>query len=200
VRLSEFWMLIEQARADASGDGGTWPSGAAIGAALVDRLVLLPSEQIVDFQQSYLQTESRAHQWRVCAAAFLIWNYISDDAFSDFKAGLVGLGQDAFEQVVADPDALADHPMVRAIAAGQVDRFALVGEAIHFAASRAYERYTDDADDFWEALDSQSAEAAAGEDKSAEPWSGRFGSPEDAAHIPLRLPRLHALFASSESR
>jgi hypothetical protein len=200
VLLSEFWTLIEQARADASGDSGTWPSGAAIGAALAGTLERLPPEQIIEFHQSYLGTASRAHQWRACASAFLIWNYISDDGFSDFKAGLVGLGQDAFEQVVADPDALADHPMVRAIAAGRVDRFALAGEAIQFAACQAYERRTDDADAFWEALDSQPAEAADGEDKPAVPWSGRFGSPEDAAQIPLRLPRLHALFASSDSR
>jgi hypothetical protein len=138
--------------------------------------------------RGYLRTASRAHQWRVCASAFLIWNYISDDGFSDFKAGLVGLGQDAFERAVADPDVLADHPMVRAIAAGQVDRFALAGEAIQFAASRAYERCTDDADAFWEALDSQPAEAAGCEDRPAEPWSGRFGGPEDAARISLRLP------------
>src|ERR1700722_15111491 len=148
-------MLIEQARADAAADNGTWQSGAAIGAALAHRLERLPPEQIVEFHQSYIRTASRAHQWRVCASAFLIWNYISDDGFSDFKAGLVGQGQDAFEQVVADPDVLADHPMVQAIAAGQVDRFALAGEAIQFAASHAYERCTDDADAFWEALNSQ---------------------------------------------
>jgi hypothetical protein len=200
VQLSEFWMLIEQARADASDDHGTWPSSGAIGAALTGRLVLLPPERIVEFHQSYLRTASRAHQWRVCASAFLIWNYISDDGFSDFKAGLVGLGHDAFEQVVADPDVLAGHPMVRAIAAGRVDRFALAGEAIQFAGPQAYERCTDDADAFWEALDSQPAEAADGKNRPAEPWSGRFGSPEDAAHIPPRLPRLHAFFASSESR
>lgn len=200
MQPSEFWVLIEQARADVSADSGTWPPAAAIGTALADRLARLPLEQIVEFDWCYRQTESRAHQWRVCASAFLIWNYISDDGFSDFKAGLVGLGQAAFEQVVADPDALADHPMVRAIAAGQTDRFALVGEAIQFAASKAYERGTDDADAFWEALDDQPAQAAGGEDEPGEPWDGRFGSPEDAARIPLELPRLHALFASPEGR
>jgi hypothetical protein len=200
VEQSEFWMLIEQARADASGDNGTWPSAAAIGAALAGRLEQLPPERIVRFHHSYLRTASRAHQWAVCASAFVIWNYISDDSFSDFKAGLVGLGQETFEQVVADPDVLASHPMVQGIAAGHVDRFALAGEAIQFAAAGAYERGTDDADAFWEALDSQPAEAADGEDRPAEPWSGRFSSPEDAARIQLRLPRLHALFAPPESR
>lgn len=49
---------------------------------------------------------------------------------------------------MADPDALADHPLVRAIAAGQVDRFTLHGEGVQFAVSQAYERITDDADAF----------------------------------------------------
>jgi hypothetical protein len=199
VQMSEFWTLIEQARADASEDNDAWPSSSAIGAALVDRLVQLPPERIVEFDHCYSQAASRAHQWRVCASAFLIWNYVSDDSFSDFKAGLVGLGQDAFEHAVADPDVLADHPMVRAIAAGHIDRFALVGEAIQFAASQAYERCTDDADGFWEALEGQPAEATGRQDTSGEPWSGRFGGPDDATQIPLRLPRLHALFASSEA-
>jgi hypothetical protein len=200
VEQSEFWMLIEQARADASDSNGTWPPAAAIGAVLADRLERLPPERIVEFHQRYLRTASRAHQWAVCASAFVIWNYISDDSFSDFKAGLVGLGQETFEQVVADPDLLAGHPMVQAIAAWHVDRFALAGEAIQFAAAGAYERGTDDADAFWEALARQPAEAAGAEDRPGEPWSGRFGSPEDAARIPLRLPRLHALFAPPESR
>lgn len=98
---------------------------------------------------------------------------------------------------MADPDALADHPIVRLIAAGRIDRFTLAGEAIQFAASQAYERHTDDADEFWEALDDQPA--TSGEDTPGEPWSGRFGGPEDTAQIPLRLPRLHALFARAET-
>jgi hypothetical protein len=43
---------------------------------------------------------------------------------------------------------LADHPLVRAIAAGQVDRFTLHGEGVQFAVSQAYERITDGADAF----------------------------------------------------
>jgi hypothetical protein len=139
----------------------------------------------------------RAHQWELCAAAFVIWKGISDDGFSDFKSGLVGLGADGFEQVVAHPDALADLPLVRAIAAGDVDRFALMGEQIAFAASVAYERVSDDADAFWDALDGLPDET---DDEPALPgpaWSGRFGGAEDVARIPERLPGLHRLFTSA---
>lgn len=195
--MNEFWTLIEKARAEAS--DGAWPSGSAIGAALVDGLVRLPPGRIVEFHHRYLRTASRAHQWRMRAAAHLIWDRSSDEAFGDFKAGLIGLGEDAFEDAVADPDALAHHPMVRAIADGRVDRFALAGEAIDLAASRAYERRTDDADGFWKALEEQPADADGDRPESGESWSGRFGGPDDVTRIPLRLPRLHALFASPEA-
>ena len=85
--------------------------------------------------------------------------------------------------------------MVQAIVAGRVDRFALAAEEVQFAASYAYERQSDDVDAFWEALETQPDEADGEEEPAAgEQWSGEFGSADDAAQIPLRLPRLLALF------
>ncbi|MEN3614677.1 DUF4240 domain-containing protein [Plantactinospora sp. ZYX-F-223] len=195
MQVNEFWSLVERAREDVLGDGGDWPSGSVIGRALAARLAQLPAERIVEFYHCYERVAARAHQWGLCAAAFVIWGYISDDTFSDFKAGLVGLGRKAFEQAVADADALAEHPMVQAIAAGHADRFALAAGEIQFAASSAFEQHSDDADGFWEALEAQPDEPGDGEEPSAEDqWSGWFGSADDAAQIPLRLPRLLALF------
>ncbi|MFF4653678.1 DUF4240 domain-containing protein [Streptomyces sp. NPDC001380] len=51
------------------------------------------------------------------AAASLIGGGCSDDRFSDFTAGLVALGQGWYERTAGCPDALADHPAVRAAAA-----------------------------------------------------------------------------------
>lgn len=136
----------------------------------------------------------RADQWGVCAATFVVWKYVSDDTFSDFKAGLLGFGQDAFERVVDSPDALADLPAIQAIAAGQLDPFAINGEAIDAAAAVAYERRTADADAFWDALHAVPAEAWNEESPPAVRWSGRFGSPGDVERIPGELSRLHALF------
>jgi hypothetical protein len=197
--MNEFWDLMEQARADAVEGAVVWPSGSAIGAALVERLIPLPLEQIVESHLCFGRAVGRAHQWRMCAAAFVIWGYISDDGFSDFKAGLVGLGRDTFERVVVDADALADLPLVQAAAAGQTERFVLAAEAIHSAAAQAYERRTGDAEAFWDALDSLPAQDEKGEPPGGEPWSGRFGSPEDAAQILVQLPRLHELFAAKPS-
>ena len=75
--------------------------GSAIGAALVERLASLTPERIVEFHRCFTHVARRAHRWDQCAAAFVIWGYHSDDGFSDFKAGLVGLGRDTFERVVA---------------------------------------------------------------------------------------------------
>lgn len=195
VQVNEFWALVERAREDVLREGGDWPSGSVIGSAVAVRLAQLPVERIVAFYRCYERVAARAHQWGLCAAAYVIWGYISDDSFSDFKAGLIGLGREVFERAVADADALADHPMVQAIAAGQIDRFALAAEAIELAASRAFEEHTDDADAFWAALETQPEEPGDKEEQPAgEQWSGGFGSADDADQIPLRLPRMLALF------
>jgi Protein of unknown function (DUF4240) len=194
--MNEFWDVVERARADAVEGGVVWPSGSAIGAAVVERLTPLPLEQIVEFHLCFTRVVRRAHQWKVCAAAFVIWGHISDDGFSDFKAGLVTLGRDTFERVVLDADTLADIPLIQAAAAGQADRFVLAAETIYYAASRAYERRSGDAEAFWDALDSLPMQDEEDQARAIEPWSGRFGSPEDAAQIPAGLPRLHELFAA----
>jgi hypothetical protein len=198
VQMNEFWDLLEQARGNAVDGGVAGPSGSAVGAALVERLMPLPPEWIVEAHRCFTRAAHRAHRWELCAAAFVIWDHISDDGFSDFKAGLVGLGRDTFERVVVDADALADLPLVQAAAAGQTERFVLAAEAIHYAAAQAYERRTGDVEAFWDALDSLPADND-DERRSGERWSGRFGSPEDAAQIAVRLPRLHELFAARAS-
>jgi Protein of unknown function (DUF4240) len=197
--MGAYWALIEQARADATADSTVWPAGQAIGAALTDRLSQVPPEQILEFESCHRRTARRAQQWTVCAAAYVIWNYVSDDAFSDFTFGLVGLGQVWFEQAVHDPDTLADHPLVQSIAQDRANRFMLSGEQIQFAPAHAYGRSTGDEDAFWEDSVNLPAED---DDLQVEPgqqqqWSGRFGSPDDAARIPVRLPHLHRLFAST---
>ncbi|MBM0276239.1 DUF4240 domain-containing protein [Micromonospora tarensis] len=198
MRVKEFWSLVERAREDVLDDGAAWPSGSMIGEALAARLAQLPAERIVEFQRCYERLAARGHRWGLCAAAYVIRGYVSDDSFSDFKAGLIGLGREAFERAVADADALADQPVVRAIADGHVDRFSLAAEAVQVAASNTFRQHSDDADGFWEALEAQHDEPGGeGEPSAAEHWSGRFGSADDAAQIPLRLPRLLALFPSA---
>jgi hypothetical protein len=90
-------------------------------------------------------------------------------------------------------------PVVRAIAAGRIDPFALAADAIQFAASRAFEQGSNDADAFWDALEARPAAPDEEEQPAGMRWSGRFGGADDRAQIPQRLPRLHALFAERAS-
>ncbi|KUL30724.1 DUF4240 domain-containing protein [Actinoplanes awajinensis] len=197
MQTDEFWPLVEQARADAAGP--EWPLPSAIAEALVERLIALPLDRILEFHLCFERVESRADRWELCAAAYVIQDYLSDDSFSYFKAGLIGLGQTSFEKVVADGDALADIPLVQAIAAGRADKYLLSAESIDNAASTAYGRQAGDDDDFWDDLDTLPEDDEEHSSGTDEPWSGRFGSQEDAALIPVRLPRLTALFSAAKN-
>ncbi|OSP39974.1 hypothetical protein B7767_28795 [Streptomyces sp. 13-12-16] len=55
------------------------------------------------------------------AAAYVINGGCSDDGFDYFRGWLIAQGRETFERVVADPDALAELPVVRAAAAGGFD-------------------------------------------------------------------------------
>ncbi len=57
-----------------------------------------------------------AYAWPVWGAAYLVEGGCSDDAFMDFRDGLVLAGRATFERTLADPDTLADHPVVAAMA------------------------------------------------------------------------------------
>ena len=51
--------------------------------------------------------------WLMWAAAAQIRNGCSDDGFEDFRRWLIGLGREAFERVVQEPDRLAELPEVQ---------------------------------------------------------------------------------------
>jgi hypothetical protein len=55
------------------------------------------------------------------AAAYLINGGCSDDGFDYFRGWLIVQGREVFERIVADPDALADLPAIRAQAPGMAN-------------------------------------------------------------------------------
>ncbi len=141
---------------------------------------------MLEFDAIFRKVASEADQWELCAACFLISGYLSDDGFTDFKAGLVALGRDVFTTIVRNPDGLADLPVVEAIGEGGASPLTLHGELMMYAAANAYAAKTGDDEGFWE----NRADAAR---RPAGNWSGVFG-PADAPAIPTRLPRLYARF------
>src|ERR1044072_6987654 len=76
--------------------------------AVVEHLSVLPSDEILAFEQSFSLPRDALRGWAAGAAAYLRGGGWSDDRFSDFTAGLVALGREWYERAAACPDALAE--------------------------------------------------------------------------------------------
>ena len=95
-------------------------------------------------------------------AAFLIHNGCGDDSFTDFCAGVVGLGRDWYDRALADPDNLAGHPAVQGVAAGTVNTSVLLTTGFQFAPLHAYEQLSEGDDGaYYQALDAAQREVGA---------------------------------------
>ncbi|MET0414425.1 MAG: DUF4240 domain-containing protein, partial [Actinoplanes sp.] len=156
--MDEFWSVVERARA-AAGAAADQPQRdgqpSAVADALVAELTRLPLSDIVAFDQMLNDVVDQVDTWDVCAACWIIeYGFLSDDGFSDFQAGLVGLGRRAFESAARDPDSLADHPAVRQISASEGRDLWIGDEAVQYAAQTAYEQRTGDDEAFWDAVES----------------------------------------------
>ncbi|WP_460806492.1 DUF4240 domain-containing protein [Micromonospora zhanjiangensis] len=101
MNSEEFWALVESARAgidDRPDDGGE-----AIAEALTERLVATSPTDILDFEERFDRLQDALYRWDVWAAAYLISGGCSDDSFMDFRAGVIALGRDWYERVLASP-------------------------------------------------------------------------------------------------
>jgi hypothetical protein len=178
----EFWELIDEARANIA-HRAEWPSGMQVGGEIRRHLPVLKPVQILEFDLWIRGQAAMADRWEFGAACYLCCGYVSEDGFSEFRYGLVGLGRADFHTVLSDPDGgLAGLAVVQAIASGHVSRFTIHGEQIQSAAAEAYgERYWDDRAEIGFA-----------------PATTRF-APADAPQIPLRLPQLSRLFSAARN-
>lgn len=191
-----FWQIVERARATAGPaadraqrDGQPSP----VTEALVAELTRLPLREIVEFDFVFDEVRAEADSWDVCAACWIIeYGFLSDDGFSDFCAGLAGMGRSTFEAAIADPDSLAGHPAVQEISTSPDHSLWIGDEELLYAANRAYERLTGDSEAFWEATEAleRSVAPATG---SAEPERGRWDL-VDEGEWQRRLPKLGAMF------
>ena len=171
--------------------------------ALLDLLTELPAEEIAAFDNIFEEQRFRAENDDIANAAVLIEHgFLGDDSFDDFRAGLVALGRTAFEAALADPDTLADHPLVREIAAANDPRW-LGREDMLFVASHAYSAVTGQDEvtfyDFAESLRGDDEEGddeeSDGDDLEVDEWSVT-----DEAETRRRLPRLAELFYDKSMR
>jgi hypothetical protein len=68
----------------------------------------LPDSEIAGFDAQFVAQKRRAFRWDLWGADYVIHGGASDDAFDYFRSWLIAQGKAAFEQVLADPDSLAD--------------------------------------------------------------------------------------------
>jgi hypothetical protein len=80
----------------------------AYGDSLRQALLPLSSDELSAFDTLFDQKLSRAYQWNLWGAAYLINDGCSDDGFVYFRAWLIMQGRDVYEKALTNPDSLAD--------------------------------------------------------------------------------------------
>lgn len=110
---TDFWHLIDEARAGA----GEPADAETVVIRASELLAARPLEEIVAAQQLVWELMAASYRAPLWAAAYLINGGCSDDGFEYFRGWLIAQGREVFERVVADPDALAGLPEIRAAAA-----------------------------------------------------------------------------------
>ncbi|MGW1106233.1 DUF4240 domain-containing protein [Streptomyces sp. NPDC002540] len=173
---TDFWNLIDAARARV-----TDPADAeAVAERACELLAARPVEEIVAAQQLFWDLMATSYRAPLWAAAYTINGGCSDDGFDYFRGWLIAQGRDVFERVVADPDTLAELPVIRAAAA---EREEMECESMLAVAWRAHR-------------------AATGENLPGGSFSIKYPAldPEwgfdfdDAERVAPRLPKLAALY------
>ncbi|MFF0429014.1 DUF4240 domain-containing protein [Streptomyces sp. NPDC004520] len=170
---------------------------------LREELLRRPAAESVEFQVWLERATERADTRAVWAAANLIeGGHCTEDGFHYFTLWLVGQGRKAYESVLADPDALADLPGIRALVGRHEDEWDddewPEWEELDYVAQDAWDELTgqegDDGEEFLDAVEeAEDAAEAAGEWEEGE--RPRASRPEGSA-----MPRLTALFPVGASR
>jgi hypothetical protein len=125
MTTDDFWKLLEGL-----------PLGPGAEDALRDRLAALGPKQIAEFQGQFDVQYTRAYRWLLWAAAYIIEGGCSDDAFMDFRCGLISRGREVFEAALANPDSLVGP------AGHEGDDADLFNEAFGYVAGEIYEEKT----------------------------------------------------------
>ncbi|MFI9040946.1 DUF4240 domain-containing protein [Streptomyces sp. NPDC053726] len=174
---TDFWNVIDDARARV-----TDPADAE---AVVERasalLAARPRDEIVATQQLLWDLMAASYRAPLWAAAYTINGGCSDDGFDYFRGWLIAQGREVFERVVADPDTLAELPVIGAAAPEglEMECEAMLGIAWDAHRAATGEDMPDDSFTIdYPDLDPE--------------WDFDF---DDAERVALRLPKLDALYA-----
>lgn len=100
---AKLWQII--AAVDRKSRGGSLEARIAAFRAGLDGL---PDDELVAIEAAFCRLMQRSYDYNLWGAAYVIHGGCSDDAFWDFRAGLISLGERIFEAALANPDSLAD--------------------------------------------------------------------------------------------
>ncbi len=99
---NKFWELIERANEVSKGDADQKLE------ALKQEIEQLTPDEIVEYAKLFQEKEIKAYRWDLWAAAYVIYGGCGDDSFMDFRASLICMGKQIYENAVLRPDSLAD--------------------------------------------------------------------------------------------
>ncbi|MGW6737468.1 DUF4240 domain-containing protein [Streptomyces sp. NPDC055013] len=117
MNRQEFWQLIAAARNEAPDPDDS----ETIARETTSLLAIRPVGEIVAAQQVLWDLMAESYTTSLWAAAYVINGGCSDDGFDYFPGWLIAQGRDVFERTVADPDALAELPIVQTSATDGLD-------------------------------------------------------------------------------
>jgi len=176
MNAQQLWELIETARRQVPDPS----DGRAVAARAVTLLSTRPGGEIVAADQVLHGLIADSYRKPLWAAAYVINGGCSDDGFDYFRGWLIVQGREVYERIVADPDTLADLPVIGTRPPGA---WPVECEDTLYIASRAYRAATG------EELPHRAVTIRYPQLDPA--WGFDF---DDRAEMTRRLPRLAALF------
>ncbi|MCL1141171.1 DUF4240 domain-containing protein [Shewanella gaetbuli] len=97
---TDFWQLVTRSHAE--------QTEQALVEQLQQGLEPLDNESLKAFDKFIGQQLRRSYTWDLWGAAYIITGCDSDYAFAEFRCFLLSLGQEWYEKVLAEPDALGE--------------------------------------------------------------------------------------------
>src|SRR5680860_1039140 len=134
METDEFWALIDAARDGANGDPERQVE------LLTQSLGRLAADDIVSFDATFRATRAHGYTWDLWAVGYLAAGGMSDDAFTDFRAYLIGRGREVWERAVEDADSVTGD--LDWGPDGNPDEAIGDSEGLAYAAAQAYEQST----------------------------------------------------------
>jgi hypothetical protein len=99
---TEFWILMEKARAESNGDINKQLD------ILTGALEQLPVSDIFQYQRVLDMLQDQAYTWDLWAACYILNGGCSDDGFDYFRGWLIAQGKDVYYNALRDPEILAE--------------------------------------------------------------------------------------------